>query len=93
MNTIVDFFVWLCTQTPPQVDEEQEEQEPRVERVLTEEQKALLWKTHFMLNERVEEFTKKLGEETNPVMKDGLRKTLVSFKRRLTYNSRKLKLL
>jgi hypothetical protein len=99
VDKIVDFFIWLCAQPPILEDEDEHEQEqeqeqlPKEPRVLTEEEKTLLWKNHFTLSEKVEELSKKVAEETNPVIKDGHRKSISLLKRRLTYNAQKLKLI
>ena len=100
VDKIVDFFIWLCAQ-PPILDDEEEEEEQEQEqeqvskepRVLTDEEKTLLWKNHFTLSEKVDELSKKVVEETNPVIKDGYRKSIGLLKRRLTYNAQKLKLI
>ena len=88
VDKIVDFFVWLCAQEPIVKEEVFEEKEEP-----NDEQKTALWANYFQISEKVDELLKKLEEETNPVIKSGLRKTIASLKRRMTYSANKLKLL
>ena len=97
VDKVVDFFIWLCIQTPPSIEEDsnesKESKESKEPKVITEEEKNLLWKNYFTMSEKLEELAKNLDEEPNPVIQGGLRKSITTLKRRLTYNANKLKLL
>jgi len=92
VDKIVEFFIWLCTQSHPYIEDEPITTHQN-EHVVTEEEKSILWENFFNLSEKLDELVKKLADETNPVIQNGIRKSITALKRRMTYNANKLKLM